>query len=143
MNRRVSSFFDSAFLEGFGARELYKVFEKYSEVDEVVIPAKKDIRGNRYGFVCFFDVEYKRLLAIKLDSIYLEERKIRVNVPRFSRRVGDIHGLMASSEERKAFGGARWEPRGKGLYSKENEHTVGRLKSVIIRERNQSFAQVV
>ncbi|XP_058776600.1 uncharacterized protein LOC131650917 [Vicia villosa] len=83
--RRISSFFVTSFPEKYKSRDLYKVFVKYGDIDEMVIPLKKDIRSNIYGFVRYFDVEGERLMAIKLDNIFMEERKIRANIPRFNR----------------------------------------------------------
>lgn len=51
----------------------------------MVILSKRDARGKRYGFVRFFDVKEPRVLAKKLDNIFLENDKIYVNLPKFAR----------------------------------------------------------
>lgn len=65
---------------------MYQEFQGFEEVYEVVIPSKRDIRGKRYGSVCFFDVINKDILATKLDNIFIEGRNIHANVPKFQRR---------------------------------------------------------
>ncbi|KAI5397709.1 hypothetical protein KIW84_063506 [Lathyrus oleraceus] len=45
--------------EGCKAKELYEVFKSYGDIDEVVIPYKRDIRGIHCGFMRFIDVECK------------------------------------------------------------------------------------
>ncbi|KAI5415173.1 hypothetical protein KIW84_040576 [Lathyrus oleraceus] len=81
----ITSFFFSSIPDSFNARDLHEVFSRFGEVDEVVIPMKKDVRGKRYGFVRFFNVVDSRRLACKLDNIFVENVKLQVNIPRFSR----------------------------------------------------------
>ncbi|KAI5398482.1 hypothetical protein KIW84_064028 [Lathyrus oleraceus] len=81
----ITSFFFSSIPDSYKARDLHEVFSRFGEVDEVVIPLKKDIRGKRYGFVRFFNVIDSRRLACKLDNIFVENVKLQVNIPRFSR----------------------------------------------------------
>lgn len=65
-------------------KELYNVFKEFNDIDEVIIPPKRDIRDKRYGFIRFFKVNDKRLLATKLDNIFLGNMKIEVYTPRFA-----------------------------------------------------------
>ncbi|XP_058742076.1 uncharacterized protein LOC131614521 [Vicia villosa] len=89
-DRKITSFFLCSFPESFRARDLYEVFSRFGAVNEVVIPAKRDVRGKRYGFVRFFDVKDSRLLGCKLDNIFLEDIKLQVNIPRFARSVSGL-----------------------------------------------------
>ncbi|XP_058740912.1 polyadenylate-binding protein, cytoplasmic and nuclear-like [Vicia villosa] len=86
-SRKVSTFFVTEFPEEYGAKDLYNVFSEFGEVDEVIIPSKRDVRGKKYGFVRFFDVKEVELLATKLDNIFLGMKKIHVNVPKHERGV--------------------------------------------------------
>lgn len=43
-------------LEHMRDKELYPVFKEHRDVDEVVIPPKRDKRGKKYDFVLFFNV---------------------------------------------------------------------------------------
>ncbi|KAI5439123.1 hypothetical protein KIW84_024770 [Lathyrus oleraceus] len=81
----ITSFFFSSIPDSYKARDLHEVFSRFGEVDEVVIPMKKDVRGKRYGFVRFFNVIDSRRLACKLDNVFVENVKLQVNIPRFSR----------------------------------------------------------
>ena len=65
---------------------MYELFHCYSDIDEVVIPYKCDIRGRCNGFVRFFDVRDENILAINLDNIFIGRRNIFTNLPRFQRR---------------------------------------------------------
>lgn len=58
------------------------MFEEFGEVDEVIIPPKRDVRGKRYGFVRFVEVQNAELLATKLDNIFIGRRKLHVNIPK-------------------------------------------------------------
>lgn len=62
---------------------MYEKFQRFGEVDEVIIPTKKDIRGRRYGFVRFFGVNDAKMLVTKLDNIFMGKQKLFVNIPRF------------------------------------------------------------
>ncbi|XP_058768565.1 uncharacterized protein LOC131642306 [Vicia villosa] len=88
--RSVTTFFFCSFPESFRAKDLYEVFSRFGAVNKVIITAKRDVRGKRYGFVRFFDVKDPRILACKLDNVFLEEVKLQVNLPRFSRPVSNI-----------------------------------------------------
>lgn len=67
------------------AKDLFFEFMDLGDIDEVVIPPRRDGRGRRFGFVQFLNIKDEVLLATKLDSIELEGRKIYANLPRFHR----------------------------------------------------------
>lgn len=73
---------------------MYEVFDGYGSIDEVIIPKKLDIRGKRYGFVRFFNVEDDRLFAVKLGNIFIGRIKIFVNLPRFSRKGEQVNKVI-------------------------------------------------
>lgn len=50
-----------------------------------VIPSKRDWRGEKYGFIRFFNIENTKFLETKLDNLWLEGRKLRANVSKFNR----------------------------------------------------------
>lgn len=84
-NRNSVSFFFTEFPDDFHAKEMWDVFKKFGDVDEVVIPPKRDKRGKRFGFVRFFGVRDPSFFAIKLDNIIIGSKKMFVNLPRFQR----------------------------------------------------------
>ncbi|CAK8534101.1 unnamed protein product [Lathyrus sativus] len=67
------------------AKDLFEVFKVYGVISEVFFSAKRDKRGNRFGFAKFQKVHDPRILACNLDSIVLEGKKIYVNIPKFSK----------------------------------------------------------
>lgn len=76
--------------------------KELGEIVEVVIPSKRDRRGRRYGFVRFANMVDENMLAIKLDSVILDGRKMFANLPRFQRSK-----VISSSESKRigTFGG--------------------------------------
>ncbi|MCI49851.1 RNA-binding protein 25-like, partial [Trifolium medium] len=49
----LTTYFFSDFPEDFGAKAMYNIFQKYGDIVEVVIPAKRDKGGRRFGFARF------------------------------------------------------------------------------------------
>lgn len=45
----------TSFSDDFGKREMYKEFQHYDDINEIIIPLKCDIKGNQCGFVLFFN----------------------------------------------------------------------------------------
>lgn len=62
------------------SKEMYNNFRGLGNIYEVVIPPKKYRRGKNYGFVRFKSIENIILMAVKLDNIIIEGRKIYANV---------------------------------------------------------------
>ncbi|XP_058732678.1 uncharacterized protein LOC131604238 [Vicia villosa] len=81
----ITTFFFTEFGLKWKARDLLFEFKDLGEVDEVVIPPRKDKRGRRYCFVRFLNVKDVNLMATKLDSMVLDGRKLFANLPRFQR----------------------------------------------------------
>jgi len=54
----------------------------------VIIPNQRDMAGFRFGFVWFLEVSNVAKLALHLDKIIIEGRKICVNLPRFGWDLG-------------------------------------------------------
>lgn len=95
-----TTFFVTEFGYKWRANDLLYEFKKLGEVEEVVIPPKKDSKGRRYGFTHFLNVKDEKLLATKLDNIILDGRKLFANVPRFNR--GNFGQLSAQPNYPKA-----------------------------------------
>lgn len=79
------TFFFTNFPENFFAKHMLSAFLKYGEFEEVVIPAKRDKRGLRFGFARAVNVRDPKSFAVKLDNIIIGRDKIMVNLPRFGR----------------------------------------------------------
>ncbi|XP_058742327.1 uncharacterized protein LOC131614792 [Vicia villosa] len=92
---------------GDEAIELFYEFKAFGEIMEFVIPPKKDKYGRRYGFVRFVNVPDVKSLEIKLDNMFLDGRKLHVNLTRFNRPV--LMQIFSYQKERRVFKG---EPAG-------------------------------
>lgn len=84
---KITSFFITEFGENWRARDLLFELKECGDIVEIVIPQRRDRRRRRYGFERFANEGDTDLLAIKLDSIMLEGRKLYVNLPRFQRLI--------------------------------------------------------
>src|SRR3954471_5132177 len=82
----IVSVYVSEFPERHRAVDLFKLFGCIGDVIEVVIPPMRNNLGKRYGFARFKNVEDARMLAVKLDNVLIDGRKIHANLPRFDRR---------------------------------------------------------
>lgn len=51
-----TTFYFSNFEEEWSAKDLFYKFKDLWVIEEIVIPTKKDWRGNKYGFVSFVNV---------------------------------------------------------------------------------------
>lgn len=131
----VTCFF-SEFPENFGAKEMFRAFEKYGKVVDVVIPAKRDKLGRRFGFARFVGVSDVKLFGIKLDNIIIGATKIFVNTPRFEReltfgRDRQQQNLRETNTHAKKYGGGyqqyQWKEKKRvGEQKKEGDEEVRR-----------------
>ncbi|PNY11622.1 hypothetical protein L195_g008233 [Trifolium pratense] len=80
-----TTYFFSEFPDSFDAKAMMNVFQNYGNIIEVVIPAKRDKGGRRFGFARFSGVKDVRRFGIELDNIIIGRDKIFVNPPRFQR----------------------------------------------------------
>ncbi|KAK2445048.1 zinc finger CCCH domain-containing protein [Trifolium repens] len=87
-NVNLTTFFFTDFPRSFGALAMFNAFQYYGEIVEVVIPAKLDKGGRRFGFARFNNVADARRFAIELDSIIIGRDKISVNQSRYNRSKG-------------------------------------------------------
>ncbi|CAL5184049.1 unnamed protein product [Lathyrus oleraceus] len=64
---------------------MFEVFKVFGLVVEVVIPPRRNKKGKRYGFVRFRKVRDERVMAVELDNIHIQGKKLFANIPRFQR----------------------------------------------------------
>jgi hypothetical protein len=81
----LTTYFFSDFPNSFGAKAMFNAFSYYGDIVEVVIPAKRDKGGRRFGFARFDQVRDVRRLEHELDTILIGRDKISVNLFRFHR----------------------------------------------------------
>ncbi|XP_058776480.1 uncharacterized protein LOC131650787 [Vicia villosa] len=90
----TTTFFFTSFPDKLGAKDLVRVFGDYGRVDEVVILARRNKQGRKFGFVRFFEVSDVDMLALKLDKIFLGKQNLFVNLPRYHRPHRALHGVL-------------------------------------------------
>lgn len=84
----IVSIFFLEFPERHRSEDLFNLFGCVGDAVEVVIPPRRNRWGKRYDFNMFKGVEDARVLAVKLDNILIDGRKIHVNLPMFDRGSG-------------------------------------------------------
>ena len=81
----ITSYYFTHFPEEADEGLLWKHFKKWGDVREVYIAKRRNREGRRYGFMRFKGVSDARGLEVKLDNIFINEHKLFVNLPRFTR----------------------------------------------------------
>jgi hypothetical protein len=81
----LTTFFFTDFPTNFGAQAMFNAFHYYGDIREVVIPAKRDRGGRRFGFARFAQVTDARRLEVELGSLTVGRDKISVNLSRYHR----------------------------------------------------------
>ncbi|XP_058757254.1 uncharacterized protein LOC131630495 [Vicia villosa] len=122
---------------------MYEIFQSYGDIDEVIIPNKRDRRGMRYGFVRFFGVSDSEFLATKLDNIFLENKKIFVNLPRFQRK--DSFGIQEKMKDKigdrgKHVGGRQWIQK-PGLVRRGGDREAGLRRASFVEVLNSKASE--
>jgi len=64
----VTTFFFSHFPNSYGEREMWGIFQRWGRLAEVFISKKLNRRGNRFGFVRFYDVKNAGKLEKELEE---------------------------------------------------------------------------
>ncbi|KAK2442363.1 zinc finger CCCH domain-containing protein [Trifolium repens] len=85
LDRITTSFFFTNFPVEVKTMELWGLFNKFGKVGEVYIPNKLDKKGHRFGFVKFKEVTNAKALESRLDNVWWESYKLRINLSRFNR----------------------------------------------------------
>ncbi|XP_058776839.1 uncharacterized protein LOC131651188 [Vicia villosa] len=100
-NNPSTTYYFTSFPDNMRAKDLFAVFKDFGEIDEVIIPKRRNKKGKKFGFVRFFDVREADVLATKLDNIFIGGSKLFVNLPRFDRRK-EVRGVkqVISSQSR-------------------------------------------
>jgi len=79
------TFFFSNFPNGFGEKDMLKIFQRWARVQDVFISRRLNKWGKRFGFVRLFDVKNVGKLERELDQIYIGSRKLFVNILKYHR----------------------------------------------------------
>jgi len=79
---------------------MFKVFQKWVRVKEVFISRRPNKWGRRFGFVRFLDVQNVGRLERELDQVYIGNRKLFVNTPKYRRQQFEpLRGERRSSRD--------------------------------------------
>jgi len=113
-SNEYTTFFFSNFPHGYGEMDMVKIFQKQAKVKEVFISRRLNRWGRRFGFMRFFDVRNVGRMERDLDSLYIGNMKLHVNIPKYRRNTmgihkGDRRDPRASHSGRKRDGGKRKE----------------------------------
>lgn len=129
----ISSFYFSEFPNRSKDVDLFRLFGCVGDVAEIFIPPKRNKFGKLFGFARFKNVEDERLMAVKLDNIIIDGRKIYPNQPRFNRPKG-----KGREEVQK-------HQKGNQTMKKEAFSSMGRVYGVSkkLYAGNKSYAVVV
>ncbi|XP_058758209.1 uncharacterized protein LOC131631431 [Vicia villosa] len=141
-SKETTTFFVTEFPEECGAKELYAIFKDYGEIDEVIIPPRRDRRGKKFGFARFFNVTDTKMMAIRLDNIIIGSRKIHTNLPRFSRYYeGETNGGKFQTRQKREMPAAVPHcNRGGNVYKRDHG---GKRKTYAQVVSNQNNRKVV
>ena len=83
----VTSFFFLNFPTGVGEVEMFRVFQKWARVKDVFISRRLNKWGRRFGFVRFYGVRDAGRLERELDQLYVGNKKLFVNIPKYQRKM--------------------------------------------------------
>jgi len=120
--------------------DMVKVFQKWARVKEVFISRRLNKWGRRVGFVRFLEEKNVRRLEGELDQIYIGNRKLHVNIPKY-RRVQSKSNVA----ERRTLRMQRMESQKEASHFKEEEGKGSQRRKEIWVEKNRTrnFAEVV
>ncbi|GKV29210.1 hypothetical protein SLEP1_g38156 [Rubroshorea leprosula] len=112
--KQATPYFFTNFPDDWCYADMWRIFLKFGRVFDIYCPNRRSRNGGRFGFVRFLDVKDKRDLERQLDQIWVGDRKLWVNYPRYE-----------SSQNQKQGGEYR---------ANQGAH---------IRTQNRSYAEVV
>jgi hypothetical protein len=133
----LTTFFFTDFPTSFGAKAMINAFHYYGDILEVVIPAKRDRRGRRFGFARFKNVMDAQGFESELANLTIGRDKISVNLSRYHRHEGS---RVDRKESQKKRDDQHREGGRKGEGHRPFHKTVQPLN---LKEPKSSYAQVV
>lgn len=68
----------------------WKLFIKFGRVYAIYVPNRRNIAGDRFGFVRFLKVANEKNLERQLDQIQIGKHKLPVNIPMLGKRDSDF-----------------------------------------------------
>jgi hypothetical protein len=133
-HENLTTYFFTDFPKTFGAKAMFNAFQYYGDIVEVVIPAKRDKGGRRFGFARFDQVRDVRGFEQELDKITIRRDKISINLSRFHRFDAEL--ISRDRKDDKKGGGGYQRPGDR----KGEENRYQSLSRQHRKEDNNSYA---
>lgn len=89
-----TSFYLTNFPNEFQEMDLWKLFQCWGRVLDVIVFRKLNARKQRIGFVRFHGVRDAITLERQLDSIWIGTWKLQTNIPKYRRQEKPNHTLQ-------------------------------------------------
>jgi len=70
---------------------MWKIFLRWGRIKDIFISSRLNIKGQRFGFVRFFEVVDVDVLERRLNLIWIGTWKLRVNKPKYRSTQGTRH----------------------------------------------------
>lgn len=136
-----TTFFFANFPNGYGELDMIKIFRRWARVKEVFISRRLNKWGRRFGFVRFFEVRNVGRLEKDLDQIYIGNKKLHVNVPKYRRSEMEAKGQGSENRAyRKEQGRIYRKPQEESpvVHGQKRRTKVWRVKA-----GSKSYADVI
>jgi hypothetical protein len=122
---------------------MFNAFHYYGDIQEVVIPAKRDKGGRRFGFARFNQVIDARRFETELGNLIIGRDKISVNLSRFQRSIDVRRNDDRIEDKKEREGGRSIERRnGEGHRYRSLSHKV-QWQERTFKNEGRSYAQAV
>lgn len=72
------------------AVDIFNTFKAHGDIFEVVIPPKRSKFGKMFGLARFSGVFDIIMLTVTLDNVFIDNKKIYINVLRFDRKMVSV-----------------------------------------------------
>ena len=86
----ITSFYFTNFTDDVNEVWLWEKFKTWGDVREVFIAKRCNKEGRRFGFGRFKGVSDVKILETHLDNIFIDDHKLFVNLPRFTRLASNL-----------------------------------------------------
>ena len=137
-----TTFFFSNFPNDYGEMDMLKIFQKWARVKEVFISCRLNKWDKRFGFVRFFEVRNAGNMERELDQIYVGNRKLYVNIPKYRRHL--VEPNRVERKEDRIVNKVRTLDYGKNKVEEAEVNVLKKGKEVWVEKKgNKTYVDVV
>ncbi|XVF59234.1 hypothetical protein PTKIN_Ptkin07bG0259600 [Pterospermum kingtungense] len=111
----ITNIYFTNFPDGWKAENLWEIFKNYRDIDDVFIPAKRNIRGQRFGIICYRNMNDVEGLIDSLNKIWIGSYKLRFYIARSSLGINYSKNFYGSVETKGKNSVVK--PTGKNSYA--------------------------